>query len=97
MDTNSVLTISERPARQKPKQMYLHFRLRPEDDVLLELLPPRQRDLLESEGSYKERAQKLGLPIGTLRSGLHRARAALERLRLDRGEDMSRVSGMDTS
>jgi len=69
----------ERP--QKRVQKYLHFRLQPGDMELLDQLPAEQRDILLSEGSYQERAAKLNVAIGTVRSRLHRARAALEMLR----------------
>ena len=63
------------------KQRYVGFALQPGDDRLLASLPEAQRVLLETQGRYKDRAERLGIPIGTVRSRLHRARAALERLR----------------
>ena len=45
-------------------------------------LSPRQRDVLLlyawAELEYEEIAQALGLPIGTVRSRLHRARKAMK-------------------
>lgn len=66
---------------EKRKQKFLGFAFEPGDAELLPSLPEGQRQLLQTEGQYKDRAQKLGLPIGTVRSRLHRARAALLRLR----------------
>src|ERR1700690_4289272 len=65
----------------KRKQKFVDFALQPGDDALLPSLPDAQRLLLQTEGSYQDRAERLGIPIGTVRSRLHRARTALERLR----------------
>ena len=69
------------PLRSKRVMKYYRFELRPGDAELLEQLSAEQRDALLSTGSYQERAQALNIPIGTVRSRLHRARAALEALR----------------
>lgn len=53
---------------------------------LLSFLPESQRATLLSSGSYSERAEKLGVPIGAVRSRLHRARVALVALRQKRHE-----------
>jgi hypothetical protein len=63
------------------QQKFSDFKLQPGDSALLPSLSAEQRTVLECEGQYKDRAQQLGLPIGTVRSRLHRARAALLRLR----------------
>jgi DNA-directed RNA polymerase specialized sigma24 family protein len=68
----------------KRRIKYKSFELMPSDEPLLELLPYRQQQLLKAQGTYKERAEQLGVPVGTIRSGLHRARAALEQLRQGR-------------
>lgn len=81
MDACSQQTLPAPPAPKRRSQKYRHFRLQPEDAALLELLPARQRELLKSEGSYQETAKRLGIPVGTVRSGLHRARAEIARLR----------------
>jgi len=81
MDVNNQIASPIRPAKEKRQQKYMNFKLRSEDKALLEFLPERQRELLTAEGSYQEIASRFGLPIGTVRSRLHRARAALEKLR----------------
>jgi DNA-directed RNA polymerase specialized sigma24 family protein len=78
MDRHFNISPTPRPKRS---QKFLHFKLRAEDDTLLELMPNKQRELLTAPGSYKEIGERFGLPIGTVRSRIHRARAALERLR----------------
>jgi DNA-directed RNA polymerase specialized sigma24 family protein len=78
MDTHYNALPSTRPTRS---QKFLHFKLRREDGALLEFLPEKQRQLLLAEGSYKQISQRFGLPIGTVRSRIHRGRAALEQLR----------------
>jgi len=75
---------SAHPRRAVRGQKYFHFVVLPEDAPLIDQLPPDQQNVLRSEGSYAERAGKLGIPIGTLRSRLHRARDALLRLRAQR-------------
>ena len=65
----------------KRKQKFVGFALQPGDDALLPFLPEAQRLLLQTDGHYRDRAERLGIPIGTVRSRLHRARASLERLR----------------
>jgi DNA-directed RNA polymerase specialized sigma24 family protein len=66
--------------RTRP-QKYLHFSFAEGDEALIERLPPAQQKVLKSPGTYEQRAQDLGVAIGTVRSRLHRARAALIRLR----------------
>jgi RNA polymerase sigma-70 factor (ECF subfamily) len=51
------------------------------DDPLLEYLSPPHRQILRAEGSYEEIAAALGIPVGTVRSRLSRARQALVELR----------------
>jgi DNA-directed RNA polymerase specialized sigma24 family protein len=65
----------------KREQRFLHFRLAAGDEALLGDLTNDQRALILLEGSYKEKAERFGLPVGTVRSRLHRARAALAGLR----------------
>jgi DNA-directed RNA polymerase specialized sigma24 family protein len=52
-----------------------------EDAPLLLQLAPPHREILLAKGNYKEVGLNLRLPLGTVRSRLHRARAALNRLR----------------
>jgi DNA-directed RNA polymerase specialized sigma24 family protein len=69
------------PAPQKREQKYFRFQLVAGDMELLEQMPAPFREALLASGTYQERAARLGIPVGTLRSRLHRARAALEALR----------------
>ena len=75
-----------RSAPEKRAQKHLHFSLQPEDEELIAQLPAPQQAALRSEGSYAERAQQMGVAIGTVRSRLHRARAALVKLRAERAQ-----------
>jgi hypothetical protein len=51
------------------------------DTVLLEQLVATHREILLAKGNYKEMGLNLRLSAGTVKSRLHRARAALLRLR----------------
>ena len=51
------------------------------DEPLLALLNPQERDVLRATGAYADIAHQLGVPRGTVRSRLHRARAKLVKLR----------------
>ncbi len=62
-------------------QKYLRFKLEPRDAELLDQLSEQYRAVLLFNGSYQECSAALNIPIGTVRSRLHRARAALEALR----------------
>lgn len=79
------------PSREKRTARYSHFALTPEDQDLIAQLPAEQQAALNSEGSYATRAEQMGVAIGTVRSRLHRARAALVRLREAR--DASQAGG----
>ena len=79
MDTNHEAVSADRA--EKRSQKFLHYKLQPGDAALLEQLPKRQAELILAEGSYQDMANRFNLPIGTVRSRLHRARAALEKLR----------------
>jgi DNA-directed RNA polymerase specialized sigma24 family protein len=85
MDTTPQAVSPLRAGNEKRPLKYLRFKLQPGDKELFDLLPPRQRELIEAEGSYLDLARRFNLPIGTVRSRLHRARAALERLRQTHG------------
>jgi DNA-directed RNA polymerase specialized sigma24 family protein len=69
------------PSREKRTAKYSRFALLPGDEDLIAQLPAEQQAALRSEGSYASRAEQMGVAIGTVRSRLHRARAALVRLR----------------
>jgi len=87
MDVNNHIESPIPQPEEKRRQKYLHFKLRSEDQALMALLPQMQRELLTAEGSYRDIASRFGVPIGTVRSRLHRARVALEKLRHDNGEE----------
>lgn len=91
MDPNTVGT----PLPQKREQKFLRFKLTPEDVALLDQLPAPQREAILCDGTYQERAAKLNIPVGTVRSRLHRARAALEALRNGQGVIDSRITQLN--
>jgi hypothetical protein len=67
---------SVRPDRQRAT----HFKgmhVLESDEPLLATLEPKEQAVLRTSGSYEERARELNVPVGTLRSRLHRARAKL--------------------
>jgi DNA-directed RNA polymerase specialized sigma24 family protein len=80
MDTRTNPSM-QNPRPEKRMAKYSRFALLPEDEELIAQLPPEQQAALRSEGSYAARAEQMGVAIGTVRSRLHRARAALVRLR----------------
>lgn len=57
------------------------YHLSASDFSLVERLRKKHRDILLAEGSYQEIADDLGLPIGTVRSRLNRARSSLAKLK----------------
>jgi RNA polymerase sigma-70 factor, ECF subfamily len=61
----------------------------------LDHLPPQQREVLVmislEEMSYKEAADVVGVPIGTIMSRLSRARATMQRMLEERGTPVLRV------
>lgn len=75
---------SQASEKEKRPQKYMGLAPQPGDEDLLDQLSPQHREILQAEGHYAELAEKLGVAIGTVRSRLHRARAALARLRADR-------------
>ena len=84
------------PEREKRAQKHQHFTLTAADEALISMLPPEQQAALRSEGSYAQRAEQMGVAIGTVRSRLHRARSALVKLRQRRDEENSpKGSGQD--
>ena len=71
---------SPRPSRQGASQ-FKGMHVLETDEPLLATLKPREQAVLHTTGSYEDRARELGVPVGTLRSRLHRARAKLLALR----------------
>jgi len=69
---------------QKPRRTHRRrtsYLLTEEDEFLLKELPERQAEMLRQEGSLEEISARLQLPLGTVKSRTHRARAALDALR----------------
>ena len=92
MDTRTNPSI-QNPSREKRTAKYSRFTLEPEDQDLIAQLPVEQQAALRSEGSYASRAEQMGVAIGTVRSRLHRARAALVKLREARDMASSAAEG----
>jgi Sigma-70, region 4 len=66
------------------RQRAAHFKgihLLETDDPLSATLKPNEQTVLRTAGSYEERAKELNVPVGTLKSRLHRARVKLVALR----------------
>ena len=70
----------EHPSRQGTSQ-FKGMHILQSDERLLALLSAPEQAVLLATGSYVERAKELGVPVGTLRSRLHRARTKLASLR----------------
>ena len=71
----------ENPSPKKRPQKYNGFALQPGDEELIDQLSPQWQEILLSEGPYNDLAAAFGVAIGTIKSRLHRARAALSALR----------------
>ena len=67
----------------KRRYKFLRFKLEPGDGEFIDRLPEEQRVLLLANGSYADKATHFNIPVGTVRSRLHRARAAVVRLRYE--------------
>jgi hypothetical protein len=72
-------TITPNPKRVTPS--LLGFVIFESDEPLFAALKPDHQNVLRLTGSYAEMGEQLQVPAGTLRSRLHRARAALVALR----------------
>jgi len=72
--------------RTKRSQKYQGFALQPDDQELINQLSATQQEILLAKGDYSELSSQLGIPLGTVRSRLHRARAALTKLRQGRND-----------
>ncbi len=57
-----------------------------QDLPYLEKMSPRHRDILLTTGDYASRATALNIPIGTVKSRLHRARKKLNDLKTEGAE-----------
>jgi DNA-directed RNA polymerase specialized sigma24 family protein len=79
-DTDRATIAPLQPTGQRPMQ-YRGLQPIDTDELLLATLEPNEQAVLRASGSYVDRAKALNLPIGTLRSRLHRARAKLVALR----------------
>lgn len=53
------------------------FKMLPGDEARIDKLQPSFQEILRATGTYQEIATKLGVALGTVRSRLNRARAAL--------------------
>jgi DNA-directed RNA polymerase specialized sigma24 family protein len=61
-----------------------NFQLTDEDNALLLRISEPHRKILSMHGSYAQIGQELNMPLGTVRSRLHRARKALAQLRSEK-------------
>jgi hypothetical protein len=55
------------------------------DGALIDTLPMTHQIIIRAKGSYAKISADLGVPIGTVRSRLHRARIQLKKLRTKGG------------
>ena len=65
----------------KRRTQFVGFQTSENDTALIPQLEPAFREILNMRGSYMEISRALTIPIGTVRSRLHRARASLTALR----------------
>ena len=65
----------------KRRAQFVGFHTSEKDSALIPQLEPLFQEILGIKGSYVEISLALNIPIGTVRSRLHRARAALTSLR----------------
>jgi hypothetical protein len=77
---HATVPVIAHPSRQRASQ-FKGMLVLETDEPLLAKLWPNEQAVLRTTGSYGERARQLGIPVGTLRSRLHRARAKLVALR----------------
>jgi len=69
------------PNQKRVAPSFRGFVIFESDEPLFAALQPDHQNVLRLTGSYAEMEQRLQVPPGTLRSRLHRARAALVTLR----------------
>lgn len=96
MDTRPNSPIHGPVSGAKRSQRYLHFALQPGDEEAIAKLPDFQQAVLKAEGSYASAAAQLGIPIGTFRSRLHRARSAIEKVRERRAAQTAEAANDDS-
>jgi DNA-directed RNA polymerase specialized sigma24 family protein len=60
---------------------FARFQILETDAPLINHLTAEHRALIERKSDYKGVAAELGLPVGTVKSRIHRARASLVKLR----------------
>jgi len=77
---HATVPLSARPSRRRAQQ-FNGVHVLETDEALFATLWPKEQAVLRTSGSYKDRARELNVPVGTLRSRLHRARAKLVALR----------------
>jgi DNA-directed RNA polymerase specialized sigma24 family protein len=68
---------SEADLKVRRRKLPRYLPLSLEEERLLPSLSAPHREVLRATGSMKDRAARLKLPAGTLKSRLHRARRAL--------------------
>lgn len=66
---------NKKPRGRKP------MKIDASDEVLIAQLSPDHQAILHQEGQMQEISERLGMPIGTVKSRLSRARAALSALK----------------
>ena len=81
------------PSSRQRRQRF--FPLTEQDEPLLAQLSPRYVEILRQEGQMADIATRLSLPIGTVKSRLHRARAALMTMRRQQASSDAAISGFD--
>jgi DNA-directed RNA polymerase specialized sigma24 family protein len=74
----------QQPPRWSRKSRFVLYA---EDEPLLALLSSQYAEVLREQGSMEEIASRLKVPVGTVKSRLHRAKARLETLRLQSQDD----------
>ena len=59
---------SHLPSPSKREQKFAKFDLKPGDEDLIAQLPAEQQAALRAQGSYAQRAEEMGIAVGTVRS-----------------------------
>lgn len=66
---------------RKPRLTEENFRISEADKPLLAKMTEKHRSVLLIDGNFRERSEKLNIPVGTLKSRTNRARKRLMKLR----------------